>query len=566
MVDETQQCDVAGEDISAHLDGELSGIDAARVEAHLKKCRDCAREMDDLKACSGRVGAIAQRRPSATLETVLKRRSQDYLDGFRAQQRRSRIALAARVWALRVIVAALVVAVAGWGIYLAGRLWSARLAEPGKSEQTATPAQTTSADRTIEPAGAGTPRREGGTAATGAGDTRRPGERAGTPPQKVKDPGHTGWWRLSFGSPPVDMGFVKLAQDGATVVMPGNTFVKGRGSLDERDMVISRTDARAQAEFSLEAEFDVDGQSFGGTAAMSYGGGSSRSSVRIFGEKAAPELAATLDSQAKAAGTAAARQRRLKEVYGALQRYAGEHNGAFPGELTELVPAHLDDSGLVAGAQGVREIGYQRGFEMPPSPGESLPSDDARLDVAPDEAPGLYAEGADERVEPFFTELVSESWKIAPCGRAVLYLDGTTAWVVDSTAVPPLPPELAERGANRRMLACQDNMRKLSTALGRWLRDWEGIYPLNLETLYPQWLTDLSVLGCPEEEPHTVCYELLYTGEARPTEEDFASPEAAAEYYATMRVLVEIGEPHFGEYNVLYMDGHTELHLASERY
>ena len=71
MVDEAQQCDVTGEDISAHLDGELSGIDAARVEAHLKKCRDCAREMDDLKACSGRVGGITQRRPSATLETLI---------------------------------------------------------------------------------------------------------------------------------------------------------------------------------------------------------------------------------------------------------------------------------------------------------------------------------------------------------------------------------------------------------------------------------------------------------------------------------------------------------------
>lgn len=565
MVDEARQCDVAGEDISAHLDGELSGIDAARVEAHLKKCRDCAREMDDLKACSRRVGGITQRRPSATLETVLKRRSQDYLDGFRAQQRRSRIALAARVWALRVIVAALVVAVAGWGIYLAGRLWSARLAGPQKPEETATPARTTSAERTTEPAGAGTPGREG-TVTTAAEDTRRPSERPEARAPREQKPGHTGWWRLSFGSPPVDMGFVKIVQDGTTIAMPGDTFVKGRGSLDERNMVISRTDARMQTEFSLEAEFEVDGQSFGGTAAMSYGGGSSRSSVRIFGEKAAPELAATLDSEAKAAGTVAERQKRLKEVYGALQRYAREHNGAFPGELAELVPAHLDNSVLVPGAEGVREVEYQRGFEMPPSPDESLPSDDARLDVTPDEAPGLYAEGAEERVEPFFTELMSESWKIAPCGRAVLYLDGTTAWVVDPTTVPPLPPALAERWANQRMLACQDNMRKLGTALGRWLRDWEGIYPLNLETLYPEWLTDLSVLGCPEEEPHTVCYELLYTGEARPTEEDFASPEAAAEYYATMPVVVEIGEPHFGGRNVLYMDGHTDWHDASERY
>jgi hypothetical protein len=565
MVDEAQQCDVTGEDISAHLDGELSGIDAARVEAHLKKCRDCAREMDALKACSRHVGGIAQRRPSATLETVLKRRSQDYLDGFRAQQRRSRIALAARVWALRAIVGAIVVAVAGWGIYLAGRLWSARLAEPGKSEETATPAQTTSAERTTEPADAGTPRREG-TVTTAAGDTRGPTERPEARAPQEQKPGYTGWWRLSFGSPPVDMGFVELAQDGATVVMPGDTFVKGRGSLDERNIVISRTDAGAQEQFSLEAEFDVNGQNFAGTTAMSYGGGGSRSSVRIFGEKAAPEQAAILDSQARAAATVAEREKRLKEVYGALQRYAREHNGAFPDELTELVPAHLDDSGLVVGAQGVREVEYQRGSEMPPSPEESLPSDDARIDVAPEEAPGLYAEGAEERVEPFFTELMSESWKIAPCGRAVLYLDGTTAWVVDPTTVPPLPPELAERGANQRMLGCQDNMRNLSTALGRWLSDWEGIYPLNLESLYPEWLTDLSVLGCPEEEPHTVCYELRYTGEAGPAEEDFASPEAAAEYYATMPVVVEIDAPHFAGRNVLYMDGHTDWHHASERY
>jgi len=563
MADEARQCDVAGVDISAHLDGELSGIDAARVEAHLKKCRDCAREMDLFRECSKRIAGILERRPSAELETVLTRRSRDYLDGFQAQQRRSRMALAARSWALRGIVAALVIAVAGWGVYLAGRLWSARFEQLVKSGEVVAPARTTPAEKTTLPAGKPTREDKAGTSATD--DARRPGKRSGTRPQQVKEPGHTGWWRLSFGSPPADMGFVKLAQDGKTVVMPGDTFVKGRGSLDERNMVISRTDARAQEEFSLEAEFDVNGQSFAGTTAMSYGGGSSRFSVRIFGEKAAAEMAAVLDLQAKAAGTVAERQKRLKGVYGALQRYAREHNGTFPYELTELVPAYLDDSGLAAGAEGVREVTYQGGLEMPPSPEDRLPPE-VRVDVTPEEAPDLYAEGAEERVAPFFTELMSESWKIAPCGRAILYLDGTTAWVADPATVPPVPSELADRRANQRMLACQANMRKLESALVRWLRDWEGAYPLNLESLYPEWLTDLSVLTCPEEEPHTICYELVYTGEARPLEEDFASPEAAAEYYATMPVVVEIDAPHFSGRNVLYMDGQTEWHHASERY
>jgi RNA polymerase sigma-70 factor (ECF subfamily) len=560
-VDEAQQCDVAGEEISVQLDGELSGIDAARVEAHLKKCRDCAREMDALKSCRKRVQGIVDRKPSPTLETVLKRRSQDYLDGFRAQQRRTRMALAARAWAIRAIVAAIVVAVAGWGVYLAGQLRSTRLAEVGTSEGIATPTGTTPAEGTTRPADAGVPGREG-TAAT-AGDTRRPGR--SPEPRGPREQGHTGWWRVSFGSPPTDMGFVKLTQDGETVAAPGDSYLKGQGRLDGSEMVITRAGAGARAEFTLQAEFDGDGQSFAGTADSSYDGGRYRSSVRIFGEKAAPEQAAILNSQAKAAGTIAEREKRLKEVYGALQRYAREHSGTFPDELPELVPAYLDDSGLVVGAQGVREVEYQRGMQMPPRPDETLPSD-ARLDVSPQEAPELYANGADERVEPFFTELISESWNIAPCGRAVLYLDGTTAWARDPAKVPPLPPDVAERRANQRMLACQENMSRLGSALGRWLRDWEGIYPLNLESLYPAWLTDLRVMGCPEEEPHTVCYELLYTGESRPIDEDFETPEAATEYYATMPVLVETGEPHFGGRNVLYMDGHTEWRDVSERY
>lgn len=201
---------------------------------------------------------------------------------------------------------------------------------------------------------------------------------------------------------------------------------------------------------------------------------------------------------------------------------------------------------------------------MPSPPEDGFPSD-AR-DVTPDEALALYAEGSEQRVEPFFTELVSETWTVAPCGIAVLYLDGTTAWESDPAAVPPLPQELVERRARQRMVACQDNMKKLGAVLGRWLREWDGRYPLNLEMLYPEWLSDLRVLTCPEEEPHTICHEFVYSGEMRPAEEEFASPEAAAEYYATTPVIVEIGEPHFGGHNVLYMDGHVDWHPASERY
>ncbi|MCK5557918.1 MAG: zf-HC2 domain-containing protein, partial [Candidatus Hydrogenedentes bacterium] len=129
MADEATQCDLAKEDISAYLDRELSGIDSARVEAHLRRCRECARERDLLKECRKLVGEIVEHRPSPALEALLIRRSQDYLDGFRAQRRRYRIALTARAWARRAILGALLVAVAAWGIYLIGRLWSARLAE-----------------------------------------------------------------------------------------------------------------------------------------------------------------------------------------------------------------------------------------------------------------------------------------------------------------------------------------------------------------------------------------------------------------------------------------------------
>ena len=564
MADETTQCDLAKEDISAYLDRELSGIDSARVEAHLRRCRECARERDLLKECRKLVGEIVEHRPSPALEALLIRRSQDYLDGFRAQRRRYRIALTARAWARRAILGALLVAVAAWGIYLIGRLWSARLAEVEKSREVASTARTPSSERMMRSAGVRKPARERRAVTSGAEDIRRARERPAAPPPGILEPDHTGWWRVSYGSPPADMGFVELVQDGTTVAMPGDTYVNGKGRLDGRRMVIARADAREQEEFNLEAELDIDGRSFVATAITSYDGGKYRSSVAIFGEKVVPELAAILESQAKAAGTVAQRERRLKKVYAALKQYAQERNGALPYELTELIPAYLDDPHLAVGVPGVRDIAYQGGLQMPSPPEDGFPSD-AR-DVTPDEALALYAEGSEQRVEPFFTELVSETWTVAPCGIAVLYLDGTTAWESDPAAVPPLPQELVERRARQRMVACQDNMKQLGAVLGRWLSEWDGRYPLNLEMLYPEWLSDLRVLTCPEEEPHTICHEFVYSGEMRPAEEEFASPEAAAEYYATTPVIVEIGEPHFGGHNVLYMDGHVDWHPASERY
>jgi prepilin-type processing-associated H-X9-DG protein len=246
----------------------------------------------------------------------------------------------------------------------------------------------------------------------------------------------------------------------------------------------------------------------------------------------------------------------LEELYGALERFALEHGGAFPYDLSALVPAYVDDPRFTTGERGVREIEYEGGLYMPSADDDLELAGD--LDITPDEAVGLYAEGAALRVEPFLTELVSESWLIAPSGRVVLYLDGTTAWENYPESVPPLPQEVIELRANDHTLSCQGNLRLLGTALENWLRDWEEMYPQDLESLYPRWLTDLQLLACPEEELHAICYELVYSAQARPAEEEFPSPEAAVEYYATMPVVVEVGNPHLGGHNVLYMDGHVE--------
>jgi len=428
MTDEILQCDVAKEDISAYLDGELSGIDAARIEAHLKRCSDCARELELLKEGGKLVRELGERRPSEELERILQRRSRDYLDGFMARRRRSRMVFAARIWARKAIAAALLLAVAGGAVYGVVWLWQTKRADVERAPRTA------SVD---EPLGAREKATEPSRVRPLVGRKpaeREPRELLETVSRETSASYYSGWWNVSYGAPPADIGFAKLMHDGNTVAILGDTYVSGHGTLEGRRMLISQVNTARETGLQLEAEFDVAGRNFAGTAVLSYGGGQYQYPVAIFGEKLAPELATILDAQGKAAETVAQRDDRLKKVYAALKRYAQERDGALPVELSELLPNYLDDESLVTGEPGIRDVAYEGGLSIPQPRTRTV---DMPSELAADEALSVRAESSEGSLDPFFTELMSESWKMAPRGRAILYLDGTTRWEEDPASKPP---------------------------------------------------------------------------------------------------------------------------------
>jgi len=614
-------CDMEKDDLSAYLDGELSGIDIARVEAHLKKCEDCGRELDGLRAGIKRVRAVTEHVPSVELEETLRRRSRDYLDGFLATERRSRIARAARLWAYKAVAACALSGLIVGSIYVAVRFSSGSKTGTEQEPPTTTPlrnvppktpemppvklptgsnvalrapigmiSKSTLPLRLIEVVGdppveqALIEKLDTGEQKTfSTGDEVLPGihldsigqtavtlnnngvrERLPLTAAKPEGPNYGGWWRVSYGSPPVDIGFVKITHEGNRIAVRADSYVSGLGRLDGAKMIMSRADAGKQDAITLEAEFDATGQDFTGRAITRYDSGQRESSVLISGQRTPPEQSAILDTQTKGAETVSQRENRLKRIYDALKRYAQERGGRLPYKLSDLVPDYLDDGALVVGEPGVRDITYAGGLSLP-SAQDSTISRSAHPDMSPEEALALYADSSDERLEQFFTELVSESWRIAPSGRAILYLDGTTAWEAEPKAEPPLPQELVEPREKERMTVCQNNMKQIGSVLRSWLQEWEGRYPLNVGMLYSR-LGNPNVLTCPDAKPHTVSYEFVTLGKTRPPEDEFDSAEAAAEYYSTTPVAIESGEPHLGGHNVLYMDGHTEWHPASERY
>jgi len=74
-------CMLARESASARLDGELSELESARFDAHLRRCADCSAYADEIGAIAARLRGAALERPGQ--QVVLPRRR--VLSGARMQ-------------------------------------------------------------------------------------------------------------------------------------------------------------------------------------------------------------------------------------------------------------------------------------------------------------------------------------------------------------------------------------------------------------------------------------------------------------------------------------------------
>lgn len=239
--------------------------------------------------------------------------------------------------------------------------------------------------------------------------------------------------------------------------------------------------------------------------------------VRVSLERQSPDMLKAEDERQ----LALRRQREeVEQLYDPIRRYAADSDGRFPETLAELAPAYIENADQYR-SDDVRTIQY--------TPGGVVPGAAALADAVPKKDLPMPM-----RLEAWASALQRLWDKPAPLFSPVLavtYVEPARRYVVDAAGIvrdfgdlEPGQEAKAEVLSNQR-LASQKNLRQIGLAIKLFVNENELYTPPGWLPLYPDYLSDTSVLTAPWDNPGTLSYEYLLP----------SRPEDS---------LIELGEKH----------------------
>lgn len=271
----------------------------------------------------------------------------------------------------------------------------------------------------------------------------------------------------------------------------------------------------------------------------------------------------------------------LKQLYAALQIFR-RTEGVYPASLAELIPEYIGGLDVFADEEQ-RQIAYV------PGTGSRTEGAPQKSDFIGPDARAYEGLGIPDRYMKW--EWALETWWNGSFldGKApVLSVSdsrlGVTVTVKPNGTIEETPLEetsseenvseaMLEAGREARRTSCQNNMKQLVLIIKMFQNEQEGeMTPPGWHSVYPEYLTDVSVLTDPGGQPRTFSYELIFPAtmevffnELIAQVAGISFEEARGNFRQDVPIVIESGECNeFGGRNVAFLDGHVEFILHED--
>jgi len=530
-------CDLEKEDLSAYMDNELSAERKAYVDAHVLECAECADELAFLDGGNRAVESLVEYGMPRSFETELRRTVLTY--------RPTRL----RWWSLggrlkkRHAVALLCTVCGVCLLVIAARL--SALLPQAPPEHVPEPV----VERPVRPVGR-PPQPTAPVPAKVVQPETVPVQPEAEPPPPPSP--YEGWWMLSVGRPAEYQYPVHIRQRGGQLAMYAWGSEASLGAGAEIDGQLAFT---GPGGLSFEIEFSAQKPEFTGVVQRE-----GEPTLGVFADRIGDPLAGELAAARDLPSLIDKRLAGARKLSAALYSYAKASRDRFPAALEELVPDFLPDDSSFAGRDS-RETEYLRPGMIPTDKVVDWVLYDTE-ELSAEERLLLFDEQDVGRFHAFFEEMVVQQHLDFPEGRVVIYLDGSVAWDGIDNVPSHLLPQVHSRIEGQHERTCMARLKELGGALLGFADDHDGLFPTQLEMLWPAYLKNAQNLCCPRSGPREVAFDVVCLGDQLPSVDEL---ELNPELLATMPLAIETQDVHRDGFHIVTADGQVEWRPGYER-
>jgi len=385
-------------------------------------------------------------------------------------------------------------------------------------------------------------------------------------------PDLTGLWALKLivgdeGERPV--GEVQLEHSGTTLKLYDGANIVGEGRLSGRNVQFTPAQPPYDALGTVYGGFNSEWNQF--TAPL---GNLSQQALEVLGfgesDPVPRYLALKLDrvssGNVESKRLEAARLQEVKAMLAPLDRFALSKEGQYPAKLEELVPDCVADLSLFADT-ATRKVQYIPGAVSARAKPIAM-SELMKLDTS------LPYPDALMKCEQALRDAGYAKFVYRQTVLKVTYTEPDAVYIGDSMGtVNPLTPrtDLAD-GAT--LASCQNNLKQLALVTKMFENENRGYTPPGWLFVYPEYLTDTTILTSPKDEPGTDSY--LYLCPATNIKEymvqAYADLDPAAlaqidwaQVESTIATVMNRTDfPNPKGRNVAFADGHVEFVPSSQ--
>ena len=200
------------------------------------------------------------------------------------------------------------------------------------------------------------------------------------------------------------------------------------------------------------------------------------------------------------------RKNELQQIYAALSEYSKNFGGLYPDNLDDIKRFFKGDVSLLSSTSG-RIIAYNG--KVPVKPSVTFSEDMLQTNGNVQYADQLVAAETQLREGGFYDYL------FRPALITITYTNPRQQIAVSTTGriiVEGEDAQFSEAEAKQRNAVCQNNLKQLGLVQKMFANEHHGFISAGWAMVYPEYLTDFTILTCPCQPIGNNSYEILFPG------------------------------------------------------